>query len=113
MIYLAKAYDTGLGLGTREVYWPMAVHFYGLAISSIEASDEEGHFDGSMDDPPYQLMARLAEMYLEGAHGLQKNPAEAADLFNQAAESAMASMKGRLANKYYAMAEEASALIDE
>jgi elongation factor 2 kinase len=36
-----------------------------------------------------------------------------AELYNQAAEGAMAAMKGRLANKYYALAEEAAAEIEE
>lgn len=36
-----------------------------------------------------------------------------ADYFTSAADSAMAAMKGRLANKYYALAEEMNALIDE
>lgn len=35
-----------------------------------------------------------------------------AELFTSAADSAMAAMKGRLANKYYALAEEMNALID-
>ena len=35
------------------------------------------------------------------------------DLFNEAAEEAMTAMKGRLANKYYAQAEEAYALVEE
>ena len=113
MIFLAKAYDTGACLGSRAVSWPMSVHWYDSAVASIEASDEEGNFDGSMDDPPYQLLARLGEMYLAGGHGLEKSPSEAADLFNRAAESATVAMKGRLANKYYALAEEANALIEE
>jgi hypothetical protein len=36
-----------------------------------------------------------------------------ADYFSNAADSAMVAMKGRLANKYYALAEEMSALIEE
>lgn len=36
-----------------------------------------------------------------------------AEYYNKAAESAMAAMKGRLANKYYALAEEAAAEIEE
>lgn len=35
------------------------------------------------------------------------------DLFNEAAEGAMTAMKGRLANKYYALAEEAYAQVEE
>lgn len=37
----------------------------------------------------------------------------AGDLFTEAAEAAMAAMKGRLANKYYMKAEEAWALMEE
>ena len=37
----------------------------------------------------------------------------AGDLYNEAAEGAMAAMKGRLANKYYALAEEAYAQVEE
>lgn len=35
------------------------------------------------------------------------------DLFTEAAETAMASMKGRLANQYYMKAEEAWAMMEE
>jgi len=34
-------------------------------------------------------------------------------MYNQAAESAMASMKGKLSNKYYMLAEEAWGEIEE
>lgn len=37
----------------------------------------------------------------------------AGDLFTEAAEAAMAAMKGRLANQYYMKAEEAWALMEE
>ena len=37
----------------------------------------------------------------------------AGDLFTEAAEAAMAAMKGRLANQYYMKAEEAWALVEE
>ena len=37
----------------------------------------------------------------------------AGDLYNEAAEEAMAAMKGRLANKYFALAEEAWALSED
>lgn len=49
-------------------------------------------------------------MHLEGKNGIEKNVIEAADLFNEAAERAMQCGKGRLANKYYDLAEQASAL---
>ena len=37
----------------------------------------------------------------------------AGELYNEAGELAMAAMKGRLANKYYALAEEAWAQCEE
>ena len=58
-------------------------------------------------EPSYSLLARMAEMYKEACFGVEKNLQEAADLFNEAAELAMQYGKGRLANKYYACAEEA------
>ncbi len=54
-------------------------------------------------------MARIGEMYLEAKNGIEKNCQEAADLFNEAAERAIAHGKGRLANKYYVYAENALA----
>ena len=35
------------------------------------------------------------------------------ELYTEAADAAMAAMKGRLANKYYALAEEAWAQVEE
>ena len=66
-----------------------------------------------MDDPVYLLQAREAEMVLEGAHGLERNPQQAGDLYTEAADNAMAAMKGRLANKYYMLAEEAWGEVEE
>ncbi|EFX89875.1 hypothetical protein DAPPUDRAFT_299989 [Daphnia pulex] len=113
IVYLAKAYDTGKGLGTRNVSWSESVYWYTEAVEAVKTSDEEGNYDGTMDDPTYQLLGRLGEMYRDGGHGLDKNPSKAADYFSNAADSAMAAMKGRLANKYYALAEEMSALVEE
>ena len=59
-----------------------------------------------MDDPPYILLARQAEIWLQGQAD-KKDPNKAGELYSKAAESATASMKGKLANKYYMMAEEA------
>ena len=71
-------------------------------------SDEWG-----MDDPPYLLMARVAEMWLSGNLSQGKDPQHAGDLYTQAADLAMASMKGKLANKYYMLAEEAWGEVEE
>ena len=76
-------------------------------------NDESGAFDAVMDNPVYQLQAKMAELYLAGKHGLEKDPSTAGDLYNEAAEGATAAMKGRLANKYYMLAEEAYAEVEE
>ncbi|XP_076458823.1 eukaryotic elongation factor 2 kinase-like isoform X2 [Babylonia areolata] len=113
MIYVAKAFDTGENLGTRRSRsWEDAIHWYNEAVSKMN-DDEGGEFDSTMEDPPYLLMARQAEIYLEGGHGLEKNPSNAGDLFNSAAEAATEAMKGRLANRYFMLAEEAWALVEE
>lgn len=77
MVYLGKAYDTGKGLGSRPISWTESVYWYTQAVEAVEASDEEGNYDGTMDDPTYQLLARLAEMYRDGGHGLESNPSKA------------------------------------
>ena len=59
------------------------------------------------DHPNYLILAKMAEMYLKGDHGLNKDPSSAGDYYTQAADEAMGSMKGKLANKYYMLAEEA------
>ena len=64
-------------------------------------------------NPDYIVMARLAEMYRGGGHQLEKDPNRSGELYNQAAEAAMASMKGKLANRYYMLAEEAWAEVEE
>lgn len=68
--------------------------------------------DWGMDDPPYILLARQAEIWLNGEAAGQTDATRAGELFSKAAESATACMKGKLANKYYMMAEEAWAVED-
>ena len=77
LVYLAKAYDTGKGLGTRSVSWAEAVYWYTEAVEAVKTSDEEGNYDGTMDDPTYTLLGRLGEIYRDGGHGLDKNPSKA------------------------------------
>ena len=61
------------------------------------------------EEASYQLLARLAQIYMQGGHKVEPNCQEAADLFSEAAERATASGKGRLASKYYELAEQALA----
>ncbi|XP_068162022.1 eukaryotic elongation factor 2 kinase isoform X2 [Antennarius striatus] len=113
MIIVAKAFDTGDRLSAdRKQDWEEALHWYDSALNMTDF-DEGGDFDGTQDDPRYLLLAREAEMYMEGGFSLDADPQRAGDLFTEAAEAAMAAMKGRLANKYYMKAEEAWALMEE
>ena len=59
----------------------------------------------SNTEPVYTILARMAEMYAAGGHDVEQNLPEAYDLYNEAAEKATALGKGRLANKYYTLAE--------
>lgn len=113
MVYMGRAFETGDGLGTlRSVSWEDAVYWYEQAVKTHD-NDEGGQFDCTINDPSYTLMAKQAEMYRQGGHGLDKDPQRAGDLYNEAAEAAMEAMKGRLANKYFALAEEAYGEMEE
>lgn len=67
----------------------------------------------SQTDPDYTILSCLAEMYRSGGHGLESDCQKAGDLYTQAADAAMAAMKGKLANKFYMLAEEAWAEVPE
>lgn len=111
MLYLAKAHDTGNSPGL-EKDWDRAAHFYQRALATTGQTDREGGYD-SLDTPGYLLRARLAELYLRGGYGLDSDPATSAECYGEAAEEAMAEGNGKLAAKYYALAEEASAMVPE
>jgi len=101
VIYLAKAYDSGLNLGLdRKASSSEAVRWYKKAI---DLNCEE----------PYLFQARIAEILVNGAEDLPKDPLRAGELYNEAAESAMENMKGKLANRYYMLAEEAWAFCED
>ncbi|XP_054722054.1 eukaryotic elongation factor 2 kinase-like isoform X2 [Uloborus diversus] len=110
MIFLAKTYDSGDKITMKN--WFEAVNWYEKAIKTEEA-DEGGEYDGCMDNPSYELIARQAELYRKGGFELKKNPSKAGELYNLAAEVAMSCMKGKLANKYYMLAEETFAEVEE
>ncbi|KAG3259470.1 eukaryotic elongation factor 2 kinase [Ictidomys tridecemlineatus] len=112
MILVARAFDTGLNLSPDRCRdWPEALHWYNTALETTDC-DEGGEFDGMQDEPRYALLAREAEMLLTGGCGLEKDPQRSGDLYTQAAEAAMEAMKGRLANQYYQLAEEAWAQME-
>ncbi|XP_041364599.1 LOW QUALITY PROTEIN: eukaryotic elongation factor 2 kinase-like [Gigantopelta aegis] len=113
MLYLARAFESGDNLGSkRSISWLDAYHWYDRAIETNE-HDEGGEYDSTMEDPTCTLQAKLAELTLTGGHGLDKDPLKAGELYTKAAELATAAMKGRLANKYYMLAEEAWGEVEE
>lgn len=117
MVYVARAYDDGLNLTdasarslSRALYW----------YEEIQELDELAAGEGrepewGLDDPPYAILARQAEILANPEEGSKvgRDPQKAGDLYNAAAESAMSCMKGKLANKYYMLAEEAYALMED
>ena len=110
MVFVARAYDTGMNLDDpANKSAKLALDWY----ERICEQDEENGGDSSdwgMDDPPYMLMARQAEILLEQREDgdeVKRDPSKAGELYSAAADSAMACMKGKLANKYYMLAEEA------
>ena len=64
-------------------------------------------------DPNYILYAAQARLYQRGGYELDRDAQTAGDMFSAAGDLALTAMKGKLANKYYALAEEAWAELDE
>ncbi len=97
--------NTKIYIFLSSIDWLKSVEYYQRVVNV--SGDEDA------DDQIYLVLARMAEMNLKGGFGLEKDPSEAYSLYNEAAEKATAFGKGRLANKYYELAEEASAACDE
>lgn len=118
MLFVAKMLDNGNGLSkNKEIDWYKALEFY---QKFLNVADEESSMEDSYTaevvkecDPVYSVYARMAEMNKLGGYGLEQDYAEAASLYTEAADSAMSNGKGRLANKYYELAEEASCLAED
>lgn len=92
--------------------------WYSKALSTqAEAAEEDKDmaYSSSIEqqEPDHVILSRMAEMYRNGGHGLDEDPNRAGELYTEAAEAAMNAMKGRLANKFYMLAEEAWAEVPE
>jgi TPR repeat protein len=121
VFYVARAFDTGVGLcKPHSIDWSLAVKFYKRMLKIVE---EESQANGGEDsgycevitdlcEPSYSVLARLGEMHLKGGNSLEMNANLAYSYFNDAAEKATLCGKGRLANKYYMQAEEASSMCE-
>jgi len=118
LFIIAKTYDTGSYLNKKiPVDWHKAIEFYQKLIDLYEdeaCMDDPGYFEtsGAECEPIYTLLARIGEMKMSGGYGVEKDLEDASKLFTEAAEKAMAFGKGRIANKYYMLSEQASSLMD-
>lgn len=88
-----------------------AAKWYQNAVDIVYENDDPQNTLNT--DPNYMLCARHAHLYKQGGYGLDKQPQVAGELYSTAGDLALAAMKGKLANKYYALAEEAWAEVDE
>lgn len=66
------------GLCLRVKSYVQAVRWYALAVGTVQ-EDECGEFDAIMDTPLYELKSKMAELYLSGGHGLEKDASYAGD----------------------------------
>ncbi|CAH8830353.1 unnamed protein product [Trichobilharzia szidati] len=100
--------------------WSEAIGWYKRAVDcAMDSSasgdgcpdkglDAEGRYDAAEDLlPVYRILARMAEMYSVGGFGLKQNLSLAGDLFSQAGETASSALQGRLAARYFELADEA------
>jgi len=100
MLYMARAFDTGLNLGTdRSQCYRQAFDWYQRAV-------------GEGVEKRYTLMARMAEILLMEESGC-RDATRAGELYSEAAEAAMEEMCGKLATKYYMLSEEAWAQVED
>ena len=96
--------------------WLEAAKWYSKALETpLDTSDMTDTSCQATEtaNPDYIIMAHMAEMYHSGGYQLERDPNRAGELYSQAAEVAMATMKGKLANRYYTLAEETWSEVDE
>lgn len=117
MVIVAKTFETGVGLGLlcdsndglakqRTQDWKAAVQWYEKALETTPTPSCDLD-ESAPDEPEYSILAHLAQMYNIGGYGLSIDFQTAGDYYQKAADVAMEMMKGKLANKYYMLAEEA------
>ncbi|KAM3727102.1 Eukaryotic elongation factor 2 kinase [Dirofilaria immitis] len=108
VIFVAQAYETGCFLGPmKNPSWPKAVVWYEKALNFLQSSEtNENETPHEGVRPRYELLERMAVMYKEGGYGLLQDLTKAYDLYTEAAISATEAMRGKLANKYYELAEQ-------
>jgi len=106
---VAKSFYTGQGLpADRKRNWQKSLELFDRLLDNEDEYDAEGQYDSVLSRlaPKYEILEYKARIYLEGGDGVKKNRDLAAELYNEAAEIAMMQQKGKLATKYYELAEE-------
>mmetsp|Transcript_18021 Transcript_18021/g.54171 ORF Transcript_18021/g.54171 Transcript_18021/m.54171 type:complete len:587 (-) Transcript_18021:690-2450(-) len=83
-----------------------ALDWYMTLLEATPPDPEEEAYGWTVTQAPFEIKAALASLLKDGGAGLEANRSRAAELWNEAAEEAMSSMKGKLATKYYALAAE-------
>jgi len=110
MVFLAQSYELGINGAdpdpNQALYWYESI----IALDEDEGGDTD---EMSLEYPPYAMVAKSAEFWNSGLLKQGRNPIKAGELFNQAAEVAMSCMKGKMANKYYMLAEEVWGEVEE
>ncbi|CEF71496.1 Eukaryotic elongation factor 2 kinase [Strongyloides ratti] len=110
--FVAYSYETGLNLpNNKKIDWCKAMYWYEKALEYYVMDD----YDSSENNvnkkdmtfvcPQYEILAKMGQMLNEGGFGLERNGKEAYNLYTEAAECALEAMKGKLATKYYELAE--------
>jgi len=70
------------------------------AVTEKEAEEEASALPGA-SMAPHEIYEAMAELHRAGGHGLERDPAKAAELYESAAEAATEAGKGKLAAKYF------------
>uniref|UniRef100_A0A0N4ZWG2 Alpha-type protein kinase domain-containing protein n=1 Tax=Parastrongyloides trichosuri TaxID=131310 RepID=A0A0N4ZWG2_PARTI len=112
--FIASAYETGTNLPNgKHTDWSKAMYWYEKALEYYALDEIKDHNDENGSNkqdlafvcPQYEILAKMGQMSNEGGYGLERDSVEAYNFYNDAAEAAMEAMKGKLANKYYELAE--------
>ena len=104
MLAVAKAFQTGDNLGSRSQSWSEAVKWYEASLTASHASDGTPH---------YNIYEQMAIMYRQGGFDLERDASYAGELYSNAAEAAISTGKGKVANKFFMLSEEAYGEVDE
>lgn len=105
---VAKAFHTGIGLPSdRKLDHKRSLSLFDKLLGTDNDDDAEGGYDCVLTRlaPRYEVLAYKAQIYTTGCEGVDKDCSFAGELYNEAAEEAMSCGKGKLATKYYELAE--------